>query len=111
MHLQQATLGMWGEDWSSVTYGQPESVDVGEDSYAAGFARKLNLLESGVAGVATATRQPANRFRWFSQAPHDRTQSKLRIVLLGFTVLLGFVAATALSAFFSALCRRSVFRS
>lgn len=44
MHLQQATLGTRGEDWSSVTYGQPESVDVGEDSYAAGFARKLNPL-------------------------------------------------------------------
>ncbi len=107
MYPQQAILGMRGEDGASVTNGQNESVDVGGDAYAAGFKRKLNLLESGLAEVATTTRQPANRFRWFSQALHGCTRSKLKIVVLGFTVLLEFVAATALSAFLSLLCRTS----
>ncbi len=111
MHLHQATLGTAGEDGSSVTNGQNESVDVGEDPYAAGFTRKLDLLEGGLAEVATTSREPANRFRWFSQAPHGRTRSKLRIAILGFTIFLGFVAATTLSGFLSALCRESVFRS
>lgn len=111
MHLHQATLGTRGEDGRSGTNGQTESVDVAQDSYATGFTRKLNLLESGLVEVATTSRQPANRFRWFSQALHGRTRSKLRIAILGFTVLLGFATAAALSAFLSALCRRSAFRS
>ena len=111
MHLHQATLSTQDEDDSYVTNGQNQSVNVGEDSYAAGFASKLNLLESGIAEVATTTRQPATRYRWFSQASHGRTRSKLRVVLLSFIVFLGFIAATPLSAFLSALCRRSVFRS
>ena len=99
MHVRQATLGTLGEDGNCVMNGQNESVDVGEHSYAAGFARKLNILESGLAEAGTTTRQPANRFRWFSQAPHGRTRSKLRIAILGFTIFLGFVAATTLSGF------------
>ena len=111
MHLHQATLGTQGEDSTCVTNGQNQSVDVGEDSYAAGFTRKLNILESGLAEVGTTSCQPATRCRWFSQGPYSPTRSKLRIVLLGFTISLGLVAATALSAFLSALCRRSVLRS
>ena len=111
MHLHQAILSTQVEDGSCVTNGQNQSVDVGEDSYATGFTRKLNILESGLAEFGTTSCQPATRYRLFRQAPHGRTRSKLRIVLLGFTIILGFVAATALSAFLSAMCRRSVFRS
>lgn len=110
MHLQQAILGTRSEDGSPVTNGPNESVDVGEDSYTAGFTRKLKVLESGLAEDATTTHQYADRIRLFSQAPHDRTQSKLRIVL-GLIVFLGFVAATVLSAFLSQLRRTSAFSS
>ena len=111
MRLHQATLGTQGEDGISVAKDQYENVDVLEDPYATGFTRKLNLLESGLTGVGTTSRQPATGYRWFSQTLDGRTRSKLRIVILCFTVFLGFVAATALSALLSALCRRSVFRS
>ena len=57
IHLHQATLGTRGEDGRSGTHGQNESVDVAEHSYATGFTRKLHLLESGVAEVATTSRQ------------------------------------------------------
>ena len=107
MHFPQAILDTRDEDGSPFTNGQIESVDVDKDAYVTGFTRKLNLLQSGVADIATTTRQPADRFRWLSQAPQGRTRSKLRIVILGFTVFLGFVAATALSAFLSMLCRTS----
>ena len=69
----------------NMALGQHESMDAEEDSHAAGFTRKLDLLESGLADVPNSLHQPADRFRWFSQAAHGRARSKLRIVILGST--------------------------
>ena len=68
-----STKQRWGG--SSVAKGQNENVDVFEDSYAAGFTRELNLLESGLAEVGTTSCQPPTRIP-LVQPSSSRSYSK-----------------------------------
>lgn len=105
IYYQQARVDTREKHEGFSLNGDNDSEDETGDAYRIGLARKLNLFESGLAGIGTTTSNYPDGFHSLGHAHQRFSQRWLRSVLLNVVTLLSFVTAMVLIALLLTLPR------